>query len=122
MLTAILLTFTVVTSSGGHLAVSRAMKNVGEVRSLRARALAGMVLGALRQPAFWLGITLNTASFFSLLSLLSVEELSFVLPATAANYVLGTLGARYLLHERVSALRWAGVLLVIAGVALTVLG
>jgi drug/metabolite transporter (DMT)-like permease len=122
MLTAILLLFTIASSSGGHLAVSRAMKNVGEVHSLRVRALAGMVRAALRQPVFWLGMALNTLSFFTLLSLLSVKDLSFVLPATAGNYVLGTLGARYLLHERVSALRWAGVLLVIGGVALTVMG
>lgn len=122
MLIAILLLFNVVASSGGHLAVSRAMKNVGEVHSLAPSALLRMVGAALREPSFWIGIALNTVSFFALLSLLSVEDLSFVLPATAANYVLGTLGARYLLHERVSALRWAGVLLVIAGVTLTVIG
>lgn len=119
---AILLLLNVVTASGGHLAVSRAMKSVGEVHSLSPRALARMVGAALRQPFFWLAIALNTISFFSLLSLLSVEDLSFVLPATAGNYVLGMLGARYLLHERVSALRWAGVLLVIAGITLTVIG
>lgn len=119
---ALLLVLTVVTSSGGHLAVSRAMKSVGEMRSFAPRAVAAMIGGALAQPFFWIGIALNTISFFTLLLLLSVEDLSFVLPATAGNYVLGTLGARYLLHERVSILRWAGVLLVIAGVALTVIG
>jgi drug/metabolite transporter (DMT)-like permease len=41
-----------------------------------------------------------------------------VVPATAANYIVGTLGAKFLLKERVSKARWAGMLLVAAGVTL----
>jgi drug/metabolite transporter (DMT)-like permease len=36
--------------------------------------------------------------------------------------VVGTLGAKYLLREQISATRWAGVLLVCAGVALVAAG
>jgi drug/metabolite transporter (DMT)-like permease len=50
--------------------------------------------------------------------LLSWAEVSFVVPATAANYIAGTFGAKFLLKERVSRARWAGMLLVAAGVAL----
>jgi len=39
-------------------------------------------------------------------------------PATAANYVVGAVGAKFLLKERVSQTRWVGLLLVAAGVAL----
>jgi drug/metabolite transporter (DMT)-like permease len=41
-----------------------------------------------------------------------------VVPATALSYAVGTLGARFVLGERVTLVRWAGVALVCAGVAL----
>jgi drug/metabolite transporter (DMT)-like permease len=43
---------------------------------------------------------------------------SFVIPASALSNVVGTLGAKYILHEQISGARWAGVLLVCGGVAL----
>ncbi len=55
---------------------------------------------------------------FLYLASLSWEELSFVLPLTAADYVLVTLLAYFLLHEDVSPLRWAGSVLVGLGIAL----
>jgi drug/metabolite transporter (DMT)-like permease len=61
-------------------------------------------------------------SFYSLLVLLSWKPISFVIPASALSYVVGTLGAKYILGEQVSAARWAGVALVCAGVALVAAG
>jgi len=57
-----------------------------------------------------------------LLVLLSWKAISFVIPASALSYVVGTLGAKYILHEDVSPARWIGVLLVCAGVALVAAG
>ena len=57
-------------------------------------------------------------SFFAYLGLLTVAELSFAVPATAVTYALETVLAKYVLHEEVSWLRWAGASLVICGVAL----
>lgn len=122
ILVAFLLMLTVLASSGGHLCVSRAMKGVGEVKDLSPLGLAAMVGAAFHHPFFWLGIGVNTLAFFSKLALLSLKELSFVVPATALSYVIGTLGARFFLGEQVSTLRWAGVLLVGLGVTLIVLG
>jgi drug/metabolite transporter (DMT)-like permease len=66
----------------------------------------------------WLGTALAALAFFSLLALLSWAKVSFVVPATAANYIVGALGAKFLLKERVGKARWGGMLLVAAGVAL----
>jgi uncharacterized membrane protein len=60
-------------------------------------------------------------SFFAFMSLLRVADLSFVVPATAASYVLETVLARYVLKERIGRRRWAGALLVACGVALVAL-
>jgi drug/metabolite transporter (DMT)-like permease len=62
------------------------------------------------------------ASFYALLVLLSWQPVSFVVPASALNYVVGTLGAKYILKEDVNAARWAGVMLVCAGVVLVTVG
>jgi len=71
---------------------------------------------------FLLGIPLMAASFFALLILFSWHPLSFVIPISALSYVVGALGAKYLLKEEVKAARWVGVLLVCAGVALVAAG
>jgi drug/metabolite transporter (DMT)-like permease len=44
--------------------------------------------------------------------------LSFSVPATASTVVAQTLGARFILRERVGLARWGGTLLVAAGVLL----
>ena len=56
---------------------------------------------------------------------ISIRGLGFesaLIPASALSYVVGTLGAKYFLGEQISAARWAGVLLVCAGVALVAAG
>lgn len=58
-------------------------------------------------------------TFFSFLTVLSWADLSFVFPATSLVYVVGTLGAKFILKETVTAQRWAGTALVCLGVALT---
>jgi uncharacterized membrane protein len=50
--------------------------------------------------------------------LLSIANVSFAVPATAASYLLETLLAKYVLGEDVRARRWAAATLVAAGVVL----
>ncbi len=122
MRTALCLLLIVLGTSGGEVSVAHAMKQVGEVRSFALHSLLGFLRHALRQPWFWLGIALLALNFFALLALLSWANVSFVIPATALSYVVGALAAKLLLGERLTALRWAGILLVSAGVAMVTLG
>jgi drug/metabolite transporter (DMT)-like permease len=118
MRTFLFLSVVVLAGTAGDLAVTHAMKQIGEVKSFSPRALLGVMWRALKSKWIWLGIALMTVAFFALLAVLSWAQVSFVVPATAANYVVGAAGARFLLKERVSQTRWAGLLLVAAGVAL----
>ncbi len=68
-----------------------------------------------------LSIAAMAASFFAFLSLLSVADLTFAVPATASYIVLDTMTARWLLRERVDWRRWSGAALIAAGVALLAL-
>jgi len=65
-----------------------------------------------------LAVASMAVSFFSFLMLLSMENLTFAVPATAVSYIVETLLARWLLEEQIQPQRWAGALLVAGGVAL----
>lgn len=118
MRTIVFLSIAVLGASGGELSVSCAMKQVGELHHLSPRSLINFLGRAVRVKWLWMGVTLLALGFFSLLALLSWANVSFVIPATAMGYVTGALGARFLLGERLTPLRWAGIVLVSAGVAL----
>lgn len=118
MRTPLFLAIVVLCGTGGELAVTHAMKRLGEVHQFSPRAILGVVGRAFRQGWMWLGFLLMALSFFALLALLSWADVSFVIPATALSYAVGALGAKFLLGERVNRVRWAGVLLVCLGVAL----
>ena len=108
--------------TGGELCVSRAMKQVGEVHDFRPAAIVRVIGRALRVKWMWFGVGMMTMAFFSLLAILSLEQVSFVVPVTALSYVAGALGGRFFLGERISLSRWAGIAMVCIGVTLVFLG
>lgn len=79
-------------------------------------------LRAIFSPWVSLGICLLIAWMMSRMFLLSWADLSYVLPVTAFGYVLNALLGRLFLGENVTPARWAGTLLIVAGVALVGLG
>ena len=119
---ALLLFVVVVSGTGGEICVTRAMKRVGEVTDFRPKALIRVILQALKVSWMWVGVSMMALAFFSLLAVLSIENVSFVVPVTALNYAAGALGGKFFLKERVTPRRWAGVLLVCVGVTLVWLG
>ena len=108
--------------TAGELCMARSMRSVGEVTDFRPLALVGVAWRVMRVAWTWIGLALMTMAFFALLDVLSLENVSFVVPVTALSYAVGTLGGRIFLREKVSPARWAGVLLVCLGVALVVVG
>ena len=108
----------VVVGTGGELCVTRAMKVVGEVHDFRPGALVGVAVRAMHVGWMWIGVAMMTLAFFSLLAMLSIENVSFVVPVTALSYAAGAIGAMLFLHERISRQRWLGVLIVCIGVTL----
>jgi hypothetical protein len=115
---AIFFFFIVVAGTGGELCVSRAMKSVGEVHDFRPRALVRFALHALRLPWMWLGVALMSLGFFSLLGILSFQEVSFVVPVSALSYAAGAFGAKAFLGEQINRNRWIGIAVVSIGVTI----
>ena len=118
MLEIALLFLIVVSGTAGELCVSRAMKSVGEVHDFRPRSILRFVLQSLRLRWMWLGIALMGLGFFSLLAILSFQEVSFVVPVSALSYAAGAFGAKAFLGERINRNRWVGIAVVCIGVTI----
>jgi drug/metabolite transporter (DMT)-like permease len=86
---------------------SAAMKRHGEIRDFRPGALGRVLALLARNKLIVASVAAMTVSFFA-----------FIVPATAASYVLETVLAKYVLQEPVTMERWAGASLVACGVAL----
>ena len=118
----ILFAMIIVLGTCGEMCVSRAMKVVGEVKDFRPLAIAKVILRALRVGWMWVGVGMMAAAFFALLGVLSVENVSFVVPVTALSYLAGACGGTFFLGERVTPQRWLGVALVVIGVTIVLMG
>jgi drug/metabolite transporter (DMT)-like permease len=114
----VLIFFIVLAGTGGELCLTRAMKTIGEVHDFRPMSLLRVFGRALRVGWMWIALVLMTAGFFSLLGMLSLENVSFVVPVTALSYAAGAYGGSLFLGERVTRQRWLGVLLVCIGVTM----
>jgi drug/metabolite transporter (DMT)-like permease len=104
----------ILSSVAGNTMLSRGMKG-------QAERLATGPLGFLESflnPWVVLGVALLILWTLSRMTLLSWADLSYVLPVTALGYVLTVMAGRLFLGEVVSWKRWAGTLLIVAGVSL----
>lgn len=69
-------------------------------------------------PAVWAGLVLFGLSAFVWLAVLSRASLSFAYPFASLTYVIILLADRFLFHETVPPLRWAGVFCIMLGIVL----
>ena len=80
----------------------------------------GQILEFIAQNAgsglVWLGILVYALNFFLWIAILSRVELSVAMPVGSTSYVIIPLVAMFFLGEKVSALRWVGILLIVAGI------
>ena len=94
------------------------MKREPEVEKLNLHSLIAMLSRIVRNPLVIGGVASLTAGFLAMMSLLSIANVSFAVPATAISFVLETLLAKYILKEDVGLRRWAAATLVACGVVL----
>jgi drug/metabolite transporter (DMT)-like permease len=121
MLEFLLFVMIIVVGTAGELCLGRAMKETGELQRFRLGAAASLLWRALRVKWIWIGLAMMTLAFFSLLLLLSFERVSFVVPVSALSYLVGALGGKFFLNERVDRQRWIGIALVCVGVTMVLL-
>ena len=64
----------------------------------------------------WLGIIVQALNFFIWIVILYKVDLSIAMPAGSTSYIFIPLAASVFLHEHVSLLRWAGIILIALGI------
>jgi len=66
----------------------------------------------------WIGIAVHTLGFFFWILTISRVDLSVAMPLGSTSYILIPIAATIFLHEEVSLVRWAGVVLIVGGMCL----
>jgi uncharacterized membrane protein len=82
------------------------------------QGLQNRVLGYLLSPGVLLGLSVYGAGTLLWIVAVSKQDISYLFPISAVNYVLLTIAGTWLFHEPVSPLRWVGIVVVMIGVAL----
>lgn len=102
----------------GVVFLSQGLKQAGELTQRTLPEMLRLAGRCLTNGNFLLGVLMETIFFLALLYLLKNADVSLVWPLTSLGFVLTTLAAKYIRHEEVSNVRWAGVFLIMAGAAL----
>jgi len=79
-------------------------------------AIGQLVKTIITSPAILSGTAFEAVHFGFLLELLSLSDVSFIIPLTSLGYILTPIFANIFLHEAIPPLRWAGISLICAGV------
>ncbi len=114
--TSILLVLLVILNSAGNFFFGVGMKQIGAFQGWSSAALRAAFIAVFSNAWIWLGIISMLLFLGALMLVLSWADFSYVLPATAAMYVVVPLLGHFVLGESVTGLRWAGVALITVGV------
>jgi uncharacterized membrane protein len=108
------LLFFLALKAGGNTSMAWGMKQVPEKMSINP----ALYLRAMLNPFVAMGIAALILALLTRMALLSLADLSFVLPVTAIGYVIAVFLGKVFLHETVTRQRWLGTLLIFAGAVL----
>ena len=103
--------------SVGVVLLKRGMNQFGEMKQVNVAEVVRVVRAGVTNTNILLGVFFEALFFGCLLILMSKCDISFLWPLTALSFVFSTIAAMIFLHERVSGVRWAGVLLIMLGAA-----
>src|SRR5690242_13828351 len=92
----------------GNLFLSFGLRRIGSLVSTSPV----VYIRALFDPWVALGVGLLIVWLLSHMTLLSWADLSYVLPVTSVGYVLTAFVGRFMLNERITLTRWAGIALI----------
>jgi drug/metabolite transporter (DMT)-like permease len=102
----------------GVVLLKKGITQIGEVQAVTPREIVRIVGAGVTNPTVLLGVFFEALFFACLLILMSQSDISFLWPLTALSFVMTTLAALMFLGEKVSGIRWAGVLFIMIGAAL----
>src|SRR5580698_6936790 len=100
--------------AAGNLSLAWGMKHFPQIMSANPISY----IQAMFNPFVALGVLALILALLVRMALLSMADLSYVLPVTAIGYVIAAFLGKTFLHETVSTQRWLGTLLIFIGAVL----
>lgn len=104
--------------SAGVVLLKKGMAQIGDMQKVSVSEVARVVKAGVTSRYILLGVFFEALFFVTLLALMSRSDISLLWPLTGLSFVFATFAAMVFLGEKVSALRWVGVLFVVAGAVL----
>lgn len=114
----VILLIGLVFESTGVVLLKKGITHVGAAQAMNAAEILRVAKSAVTNAQILLGVLFEALFFGCLVFLMSKSDISFLWPLTALSFVFATFAAIWFLQERVSAARWAGVVLIVLGAAL----
>jgi len=103
--------------STGVVLLKRGMTQIGDLNGVTVAEIFRVCKSGATNPQILLGVFFEALFFVCLLILMAKSDISFLWPLTGLSFVFATFAAIWFLDERVSAVRWTGVILIVIGAA-----
>ena len=101
--------------STGIILLKKGMNDIGGMHDYTVGEALRIARAGITNPHILSGMFFQALFFGCLLMLMSRSDISFLWPLTALSFVFATFAAMIFLHERVSGMRWVGVVLIMIG-------
>src|SRR5437879_13706532 len=105
-------------AAAGIVLLKKGINQIGEVQKIVPAEIIRIIRAGATNPTVLLGVFFEALFFACLLILMSKSDITFLWPLTALSFVMTTLAALMFLGEKVSPVRWAGVVFIMIGAAL----
>jgi len=115
----LILLISAIIESAGVAILSGGLKQIRGAETISVPEIARVLKDGCTNGKIILGVALEAVFFGFLLYMLSRNDVSFIWPLTSLGFIVTTLAAKFLLDEKVSGIRWAGVTLIALGAFLT---
>jgi drug/metabolite transporter (DMT)-like permease len=103
--------------AAGVMFLKKGLTKVGDIQKISISEIVRVIKSGITRPQILLGVFFEALFFGCLVYLLSNGDVSFVWPLTALSFVMTTFAALFFLDEKVSVMRWAGVVFIMIGAA-----
>jgi multidrug transporter EmrE-like cation transporter len=116
----VLLLVSVAFATAGQFTLKSAMdpSRIGRIGNTEISSPATTLKRAIKEPRLWIGLALFGISALFWLVVLSRIPLSVAYPFVGVSYIVVVGVSRLVLHEHVPPLRWVGVAVIAAGIAI----
>lgn len=100
----------------GNTLLGKGMKNVGSAATWVPAQLPHLFLQTFTSGYVWLGVGSLLTFFVAYMLILSWADFSYVQPASSVSYLVVALLGYFYLGEQITALHWAGIVVICLGV------